>query len=169
MAGDTQHHIQIGDTLHTVGVTAGDGDALLVTVGDRVLRVTLDGDAGPSGLAITIDGVRHSLYAQAVEEGIELLIGGDLITTARLVRGGAGAGSHDGAAGPLSVRAPMPGVVKDCFVADDAAVEKGAPLLVLEAMKMNNQIRAGRAGTVQGVAVTAGQRVNKGDVLLTIV
>jgi len=167
MPGETQHHIQIGDAVHAVTVTASGDGTLLVGLGDRLLRVTVDALGGAGALALTIDGVRHPIHALTSDDGIDLLIGGDLISTTRVTRG-AGTGGG-GASGPLAIRAPMPGVVKDCFVADGDTVEEGAALLVLEAMKMNNQIRAARAGTVQGVAIAAGQRVNKGDPLLTIV
>ena len=67
------------------------------------------------------------------------------------------------------VRAVMPGVVRDVRVAVGAAVTLHQPLLVLEAMKMENEIRADRAGTVKTVHVTAGQAVEKGATLVTIV
>ncbi|MBL9086528.1 MAG: hypothetical protein JNM10_05260 [Planctomycetia bacterium] len=63
----------------------------------------------------------------------------------------------------------MPGVVKDVRVAEGAVVALHQPLLVLEAMKMENEIRASRAGTVKTVHVAAGQAVEKGATLVTIV
>ncbi len=57
------------------------------------------------------------------------------------------------------VRAPIPGLVSRLLVAEGEVVEAGQPLLVLEAMKMENEIRAPRAGTVVEIAVTPGQTV----------
>ncbi len=73
-----------------------------------------------------------------------------------------------GAAGPAVVRAPMPGLVVRVEVADGQQVEAGAGLVVVEAMKMENELRAPRAGVVQTVHVTAGQTVEKGMALVTL-
>ena len=73
-----------------------------------------------------------------------------------------------GAAGPAVVRAPMPGMVVRVEVADGQRVDAGAGLVVVEAMKMENELRAPRAGVVQTVHVTAGQTVEKGMALVTL-
>ena len=62
----------------------------------------------------------------------------------------------------------MPGTILDIKVAAGQAVKKGDVLVILEAMKMENEIMADRDGTVTGVAVTKGSTVNSGDVLLTL-
>ena len=66
------------------------------------------------------------------------------------------------------MNAPMPGTILDIKVAAGQAVKKGDVLVILEAMKMENEIMADRDGTVTGVAVTKGSTVNSGDVLLTL-
>src|SRR5256884_6515780 len=77
------------------------------------------------------------------------------------------AAAAPGAAGPVVVRAPMPGLVVRVEVADGQRVDAGAGLVVVEAMKMENELRAPRAGVVQTVHVTAGQAVEKGAALVT--
>jgi biotin carboxyl carrier protein len=72
------------------------------------------------------------------------------------------------ASGPLDVRAAIPGRVSAVSVAAGDAVEAGATLLVLEAMKMQNELRAPRAGRVQRVAVGAGDTIELGDLLLVL-
>jgi acetyl/propionyl-CoA carboxylase alpha subunit len=64
------------------------------------------------------------------------------------------------------VRAYMPGRVVSVAVAEGDALEAGAPLLVLEAMKMQNEIRAEHAGVVRKVHVVPGQAVEGGDALV---
>lgn len=69
-------------------------------------------------------------------------------------------------AGGGVVRAPMPGLVVRVFVEPGAAVAAGAGLLVLEAMKMENELRAPVAGVVRAVRVEPGQAVEKGESLV---
>jgi biotin carboxyl carrier protein len=72
------------------------------------------------------------------------------------------------ASGPLEIRAIIPGRVAAVRVTDGDAVEAGAGLLVVEAMKMQNELRAPRAGTVERVAVAAGDTIELGDLLLVV-
>jgi len=70
--------------------------------------------------------------------------------------------------GPRVLRSVMPGIVREVLVAAGASVAAKAPLLVLEAMKMLNEVRADRAGTVRQVHVAPGTTVVKGDALVTL-
>ena len=71
-------------------------------------------------------------------------------------------------AGGQAVNAPMPGTILSVNVQPGQAVKKGDILVMLEAMKMENEIMAPVDGTVGAVNVTKGQSVQSGDVLLTI-
>ena len=66
------------------------------------------------------------------------------------------------------VKSPIPGRIKAVFVQLGDRVEAGAPLLILEAMKMENEIRAPRTGTVAQLNVNAGQNVTLNEVLIEI-
>jgi 3-methylcrotonyl-CoA carboxylase alpha subunit len=78
-----------------------------------------------------------------------------------------GRASHGG--GPEEdLRAPMPGKVLKLLVAEGGEVEKGAALLVLEAMKMEHEIRAPRDGRVKRMPFRAGEMVGLGDLLVEL-
>lgn len=70
--------------------------------------------------------------------------------------------------GPTSIASPMPGKVVKVLVAVGDVVEVGRGLVVVEAMKMENEIRAGRAGTIKAVHVKEGQPVEGQEAMLTI-
>ena len=72
------------------------------------------------------------------------------------------------AGGSGSVSAPMPGTINDVKVSVGDSVKKGQVLLILEAMKMENEIMASCDGKVTGVNVVKGASVSVGDVLVTI-
>ncbi|HUW64719.1 MAG TPA: biotin/lipoyl-containing protein [Spirochaetia bacterium] len=71
-------------------------------------------------------------------------------------------------AGAGAVTAPMPGVINSLKVKEGDDVKAGDVLLILEAMKMENEIPAPAAGKVKQVKVSAGQSVNSGDTLVVI-
>ena len=75
-------------------------------------------------------------------------------------KGAAGAGAP--------VKAPLPGVVTKVLVANGQSVKKGDTVVVLEAMKMENNITAECDGTVSGVCCAAGDSVMEGTTLVTI-
>jgi len=74
---------------------------------------------------------------------------------------------HDDAAGAV-VNAPMPGMVVKLLAAAGDVVAEDQGLLILEAMKMENEIRSPATGVIERIAVTAGQAVGIGDVLVVI-
>jgi len=77
-------------------------------------------------------------------------------------------GKTQPSAGGGTVHAPMPGLVVRIEVAEGQRVDAGAGLVVVEAMKMENELRAPRAGMVQTVHVAVGQAVEKGASLVTL-
>lgn len=70
--------------------------------------------------------------------------------------------------GDTRIKAPIPGLISRVLVQPGQVVEAGQPVIVLEAMKMENEIHAGAAGTVSAVHVTPGQIVPRGEVLVEI-
>jgi biotin carboxyl carrier protein len=163
---EVKYQVRIGDTLHDVDVTPQSGGHFQVTTGDRTFEVTLHRSTDAE-YSLQVEGETINFLAQGSPSALELLLGGELFAV-ETSPARAGAAGDPAAAGPLNVRAVMPGLVREVYVRPDDQVERGVRLLVLEAMKMNNEIRAPRAGTVQAVRVAAGQRVDKGDVLVVL-
>jgi len=79
-----------------------------------------------------------------------------------------GGGAHS-AEGRRQVVAPMPGKIVRVLVKEGEPVEAGQGLLVVEAMKMQNEIRAPKSGIVEKIQVKEGQPVNAGDALAVVV
>ncbi len=72
------------------------------------------------------------------------------------------------ASGEVKIRAPMPGLVIGIPLEVGATVSHGQTVIILEAMKMENDLAAPRAGTIKEIKVNKGQTVNQGDVLVII-
>jgi biotin carboxyl carrier protein len=70
--------------------------------------------------------------------------------------------------GPRKIVAPMPGRVVRLLVAEQAEVEAGQGIVVVEAMKMQNEIKSPKKGVVKKIVATAGAAVNAGDVLAIV-
>ncbi len=84
----------------------------------------------------------------------------------RLVRGVIK--SDDRSQGPAEIKAPMPGLIIKNFVKENQHVKKGDGLVIIEAMKMENELRAKADGIVKKVLVKEGDSVDKGETLITI-
>jgi biotin carboxyl carrier protein len=89
------------------------------------------------------------------------------LTDPKRLRGALASGAHAGDA-TAHIVAPMPGKVVRVIVEVGTRVEAGDGLLVVEAMKMQNEMKSPRAGTVMALHATAGATVNAGDVLAVV-
>lgn len=159
----------LGDRTHMVEVTEAVG-RFRVTVGDEVWDV--DARLPAQGIcSLLIGGV--SYVADVKEEGGWFVVDVDGESyrirveeeTRYIIR--ARGGVESGEAG-FVLTAPMPGKIVRVEATVGQAVKPGDGLLVIEAMKMENEFRATAAGTVREVRVQVGQTVNAGDVLIVV-
>ena len=159
----------VGTRAVEVAVTS-DSSVYRITIGERIWDV--DARLTAQGISsLIIDGVSHvadvedhagtcvvdvggETYAIEVEEQTRYII---------RTRGGAAGG-----AGGQTLKAPLPGKITHVGVRAGEAVTPGQSLVVIEAMKMENELKATAAGTVREVRIAAGQLVNAGDVLIVI-
>jgi biotin carboxyl carrier protein len=142
---------RVGDFAAEAQVCEVDGTpVLLTTVDGRIHRVLARRGSAAGKYTIHLGGYRFE--CEALDE------------RTRAIRELAGSGSRP--AGPASVAAPMPGLVVRVLVKPGDRVEPGQGVVVIEAMKMENELRASVAGVVGRVAVSAGNAVEKGAVLI---
>jgi biotin carboxyl carrier protein len=159
----------IGRSTERVEVTGGDG-RYRVTIGDREWEV--DARLSAQGIAsLLVDGASYVADLAYADGARAVEVGGETYTvvveeeTRYTIRTRGGLVSD---AGPQTVKAPMPGKITHVAVRPGDAIEPGDTLLVIEAMKMENELKASAAGTVAEVRVEPGQPVNAGDVLVVI-
>lgn len=136
-------------------------------VGGRRLDIEL-AEVGPGVWWFAVDGRSVETAVTRSQDGYEVRVGEDTYRIAledlgRYV-GRATLHQHHGR---IEIRAPMPGRVVRVLVEDGEVVEPGQGLLVLEAMKMQNEIKAQETGTVS-LNIREGVRVNGGDLLATV-
>ncbi|MBK5921796.1 methylcrotonoyl-CoA carboxylase [Rhodothalassium salexigens] len=127
-------------------------------------HVRLRGQAGERFEAV-VDGLSVHATVQVHDDRVVVIHAGH---TAVLARHTLRVDADTDAEAPGTVRAPMPGKVLAVLVADGDPVAKDAPLVVLEAMKMEQTLTAPRAGTVTALTLRPGDQVGDGDVLLTV-
>jgi biotin carboxyl carrier protein len=146
----TRYRIRVGERDHEVDARA---------LGAFVRSLVVDGASHETAVFRAGDGAWNVGWAGTTTR-VELV---DPLT--HLAESASAAAGHRGR---QTVRAYMPGRVVSVAVAPGDAVEPGRPLVVLEAMKMQNEIQAERAGVVRAVHVAAGEAVEGGDPLLEL-
>jgi biotin carboxyl carrier protein len=165
---------------------------LIVTADGRDRTVSVEGPLPDGRFTVTIDGVAHAVDGKAIRPGTwSLVVGGHsyvvdldkrrtgiaasvgasetmLQVEDALHRRLAAAAQPRGGARGETIRAPIAGKVVKVLVAVGDTVNAGSPVIVLEAMKMENELVAERGGTVSGVHKQAGQAVDTGDLLVEL-
>ncbi|MFN8373110.1 MAG: biotin/lipoyl-containing protein [Anaerolineae bacterium] len=128
---------------------------------------------GPSLYSIVMQTRSHEVVVDERNGEVEVLINGRLFTgkvmdeRAQLLsmrRGGQVADS-----GEISIKSPMPGLVVAIPVHEGHVVKAGETLIILESMKMQNELKAPRDGMISRISVQPQQSVEQGKVLVTIV
>ncbi len=124
----------------------------IVTIGREVHRVVARRGPTRGSYTLWIDG--HRFEGEALDE------------RTRAIRDITAASAKD--TGPAPVTAPMPGLVVRVNVAVGDKVESGQGVVVMEAMKMENELRASASGVVKAVHASVGKAVEKGTVLVEL-
>ncbi len=159
----------VDGTSRVVDVSGGEGRYRL-TIGDDVwdvdARLTAQGIyslliGGVSYVADVVDR-EGTCMVDVGGEAYEVLVEEQTRWIIRTRGGAAGAGSGQ------TVRAPLPGKITHVAVRAGDRVQAGDTLVVIEAMKMENEFKAAAAGAIAEVRVTVGQAVNPGDIMVVL-
>jgi biotin carboxyl carrier protein len=125
--------------------------------------------ARPDVLSLRIGNLAYEVKSERVANELHLWVGSSRfaveVRDPRSLRGRTRSGDDQG---PRKIVAPMPGKVVRLLVVEGDAVEAGAGIAVVEAMKMQNEIKSPKKGTIHKILVREGSAVNAGDVMIVV-
>ncbi len=166
-----KYRLRLGGEQQEVEVEPDHAGGWRVTVDGVVRVVSLERINEGARYSLIVDGHPYDVFAEEGPTDYHVLVHGERIVVGTQT-GGKSKGGSDfdvDAGGEWVLKSPMAGIVREIRVAADDEVEEGAMLVVVEAMKMQNELHARRAGQVKAVYVSVGQRVDQGTPLLVLV
>lgn len=122
--------------------------------------------------SLIMDNTSHEVVVEERDGAYEVLMGGRMYSStvlderAQLMKSRRGGLEAD--SGEISIKSPMPGLIVAIPVSEGDAIKAGQTLVILESMKMQNELKAPRDGTVQRISVKPGETVEQKKVLITI-
>lgn len=162
--------VNIGEHSYRLSVEET-GEGLEVALEGEDLHVDM-APVAPEIYSLLVDGRSYEVQVRGQEDGYQVFFGSRHYSVsvenerARMIRElSAGARDHER---PREIRAAMPGLVVKVEVREGDRVKPGDGLVVVEAMKMENEIRAQREGTVKQVFAAQGKTVDQGQTLLIL-
>jgi biotin carboxyl carrier protein len=170
----TKYRLKLGDRDASVQVEEDAGGARLKM--DGVWHeVSIEQIGGSAQYSLILDGKPFQLFAEPTPQGYHIVIGGRAynIVANRAARPRRLAHGElptiQMADGEWVLASPMAGVVQKVVVSPNDVIEEGDVLLIIEGMKMQNELRARHGGQVKAVYVSVGQQVEQGSPLLVFV
>ena len=143
-----------------------------VSVDGKVYEVDFESVSGQPVYSLIVDGKSHESYVAPGEQDWQVLLRGRLYPVSvedereRRLRAAAGSGVAE--TGEFLLKAPMPGLVVTINVEEGQEIQKGQVLLILESMKMQNELKAPRDGKVNRIKVKPGESVEQRQTLLSV-
>ena len=143
-----------------------------VSVDGKVYEVDFESVSGQPVYSLIVDGKSHEGYVAQADDNWQVLLRGRLFPITvedereKRLRSAAGGGVAE--TGEFHLRAPMPGLVVAIPVEEGQSIQKGQVLLILESMKMQNELKAPRDGTVGRIRVKPGETVEQKQTLLSV-
>ena len=162
------YHVSVGDRTWVIDVAGGG-----IMVDGHAVAVDFARIEGGPVRSLIVDGVSHRLIARRIgKETWDVHVRGRRVRAdvvderTRVIREMTGEGGAP--LGPRPIVAPMPGMVVRVDVSEGDTVSAGAGLVIIEAMKMENELRAETDGVVTRVLVKEGEAVEKDQVLIDL-
>ena len=144
-----------------------------ISVNGKTYQVDFESVSGQPVYSLIVDGKSHESYVQQGDDNWQVLLRGRLypviVEDEREKRLRAAAGGGVAESGEFHLKAPMPGLVVTIPVTEGQDVKKGQVLLILESMKMQNELKSPRAGTIGRIRVKSGESVEQKQTLLSII
>jgi biotin carboxyl carrier protein len=143
-----------------------------ITVDGKVYEIDFESVSGQPVYSLIVDGRSHESYVYQGEDNWQVLLRGRLYPAIvedereKRLRAAAGGGVIE--TGEFHLRAPMPGLVVAIPVEEGQEIKKGQVILILESMKMQNELKAPRDGTMGRIRVKTGESVEQKQTLLSV-
>ena len=143
-----------------------------ISVDGKVYEVDFESVSGQPVYSLIVDGKSHESYVAAGDHDWQVLLRGRLypvtVEDEREMRLRSAAGGGVVETGEFHLRAPMPGLVVTILVEEGQSIKKGQVLLILESMKMQNELKSPREGVIGRLRVKAGETVEQKQTLLSV-
>lgn len=143
-----------------------------VSVDGKIYEVDFESVSGQPVYSLLVNGKSHEGYAAQGEDDWQVLLHGRLYPVTvedereKRLRSAASSGVVE--TGEFHLRAPMPGLVVTILVEEGQTVKRGQVLLILESMKMQNELKSPRDGIIERIRVKAGETVEQKQTLLSV-
>jgi len=159
----------LGDREYTIEIDENDK----IIVDGKVYNVDFESISGQPVFSLLIDGKSYEAYVYPDDDQWEVLLQGLLypviVEDEREKRLRSSFGSGPSISGEYYLKAPMPGLVISILVEDGSEVAQGDVLVILESMKMQNELTSPRDGVISRVRVKQGDNVERKQTLLSVV
>lgn len=156
---DKQFEVEVVDDRH-------------IRIGDRLLEVDFQFVSGQPVFSLIVDGKSHELYVYHTEDEWQVLLRGHQFQVKvedereKRLKAAAGGGVSEG--GEFHLKAPMPGLVVAVPIEEGQEIKKGQVLIILESMKMQNELKSPRDGIISSIKVKPGESVEQKQIILNI-
>ncbi len=143
-----------------------------IRIGDRLMQVDFESVSGQPVFSLILDGRSYESFVYQGEEDWDVLLRGRQYQVKvedereKRLKAAAGGGVAEG--GEYHLKAPMPGLVVAILVEEGQPVKKGQVMLILESMKMQNELKSPRDGVMGRIRVKAGESVEQKQAMLSV-
>ncbi len=144
-----------------------------VLINGETRQVDFHHDPSHGVFSLIIDNQSYEVVVEEKDDQYNILISGTLyevnVTDERAQRLARATGGFASDSGEISIRSPMPGLIVAVPIQENDEVTKGQTIIILESMKMENELKAPRDGVINRINVNVGDSVEQNKLLITII